>query len=48
MNHLARMTKVLEILLNPFAGGREWSFQGFGMFRTYLDCFEKHGNRRLD
>lgn len=30
-------TEVYSILQDPLAGGREWSLQGLGMLRTYLD-----------
>lgn len=30
-------SEVLSILKDPFAGGRIWTMQGFGMLRTYLD-----------
>lgn len=31
-------TDVYAILCDPLAGGREWSIQGLGMLRTYLDA----------
>lgn len=30
-------SEILGILKDPFAGGRVWTLQGFGMLRTYLD-----------
>lgn len=34
---MRRESEVLGILQDPFAGGRVWTLQGFGMLRTYLD-----------